>query len=60
MKRFILLLVVLAVLPHQSLAADAKPNLIFILVDDLRFDALACAGHPCTLRCCLQPPAQSS
>jgi len=27
-------------------AADARPNTVFILVDDLRFDALGCLGHP--------------
>src|SRR5436189_6296573 len=25
---------------------SAKPNIIFILVDDLRWDDLGCAGHP--------------
>ena len=29
------------------LAADTpKPNFVFILIDDLRFNALACTGHP--------------
>src|SRR5262245_9361465 len=27
-------------------AADEKPNIVFILVDDLRWDALGCTGHP--------------
>jgi arylsulfatase A-like enzyme len=26
--------------------ASARPNIIFILVDDLRWDALSCMGHP--------------
>src|SRR6266576_2619208 len=26
--------------------ASARPNIIFILVDDLRWDALSCLGHP--------------
>lgn len=29
-----------------SSAAPARPNIVFILVDDLRFDALGCTGHP--------------
>jgi arylsulfatase A-like enzyme len=31
--------------PSPVASAD-KPNVVFILVDDLRWDALACAGHP--------------
>lgn len=27
-------------------AANPRPNLVFILIDDLRFNALSCAGHP--------------
>ncbi len=27
-------------------AAAARPNIVFILVDDLRFDELGCTGHP--------------
>jgi len=27
-------------------AAAAKPNIVFILMDDLRWDELACLGHP--------------
>ncbi|HPD30835.1 MAG TPA: sulfatase [Phycisphaerae bacterium] len=27
-------------------AADGRPNFVFILVDDLRWDAMSCAGHP--------------
>src|SRR5678816_4953896 len=26
--------------------AAARPNIVFVLVDDLRFDALGCSGHP--------------
>jgi N-acetylglucosamine-6-sulfatase len=29
-----------------SPAAPVRPNIVFILVDDLRWDALSCAGHP--------------
>src|SRR6186997_2531042 len=27
-------------------AAEPRPNVLFILMDDLRFDDLACMGHP--------------
>ena len=27
-------------------ASDSRPNIVFILVDDLRWDELSCAGHP--------------
>jgi N-acetylglucosamine-6-sulfatase len=27
-------------------AQDARPNVLFILMDDLRFDELGCTGHP--------------
>ena len=26
--------------------APARPNIVFILVDDLRWDAFGCMGHP--------------
>src|SRR5215213_10203800 len=33
--------------PWASAAAPApRPNIVFILVDDLRWDALGCMGHP--------------
>ncbi len=37
-----------AIFPAASRAADApsRPNIVFILVDDLRFDDIACMGHP--------------
>lgn len=40
--------VFLAIFPAASRAADApsRPNIVFILVDDLRFDDIACMGHP--------------
>jgi len=47
MKRFApaLLLVVFAGLANVAVAAD-RPNIVFILVDDLRWDELGCTGHP--------------
>ena len=27
-------------------ASDSRPNIVFILTDDLRWDELGCAGHP--------------
>lgn len=48
------LLVAVAGLVRPLAAADdakppgsqARPNFVFVLVDDLRWDALSCAGHP--------------
>lgn len=37
--------VLLALMVTTSLAAQ-RPNVVFILVDDLRFDDLGCTGHP--------------
>jgi len=34
-----------SVMPALS-AASSKPSILFILVDDLRFDELGCSGHP--------------
>src|SRR5262245_26665304 len=36
---------VLAVLPAHA-EEKQRPNIVFILVDDLRWDALGCTGHP--------------
>jgi N-acetylglucosamine-6-sulfatase len=30
----------------STTAAENRPDVLFILIDDLRFDALSCAGHP--------------
>lgn len=32
--------------PRAFAASPSRPNVIFILVDDLRWDDLGCAGHP--------------
>ena len=38
----------LAVLPARAHASGtvARPNIVFILIDDLRWDDIGCAGHP--------------
>jgi arylsulfatase A-like enzyme len=30
----------------QSLAQQSRPNIVFILIDDLRWDELEITGHP--------------
>jgi N-acetylglucosamine-6-sulfatase len=35
-----------SILSKKSLATPARPNIIFILTDDHRWDALSCMGHP--------------
>lgn len=44
----ILSLLTLALLwaPPALHAGDSRPNVVFVLVDDLRWDALGCVGHP--------------
>jgi len=34
------------VAPHASPEGQARPNILFVLVDDLRWDELGCTGHP--------------
>jgi N-acetylglucosamine-6-sulfatase len=31
--------------PSSFAASDSRPNIVFVLVDDLRWDELSCAGH---------------
>jgi hypothetical protein len=51
-RRFFVLSLLLLVLPapafsqHRFLAQQSPPNIVFILVDDLRWDELSIAGHP--------------
>ncbi len=33
-------------LPKVSEAAEKRPNIVFILTDDQRFDSMSCTGHP--------------
>src|SRR6266545_7618390 len=35
-----------SVLTLPLAAAARRPNIVFVLVDDLRWDELACTGHP--------------
>ena len=39
-------LAALAAFPGVSIAADKQPNVLFILCDDIRWNAMSCAGHP--------------
>ncbi len=32
--------------PRAGSTSPARPNFVFILIDDLRFDSMSCAGHP--------------
>ncbi len=46
-KRTFLLIVLLALAPTAFAAGESRrPNLLFILTDDHRFDALGCTGNP--------------
>src|SRR6266542_2463136 len=45
-KRLVAPLLVASALSAPAADASARPNIIFILVDDLRWDALSCMGHP--------------
>ncbi|MFZ2639935.1 MAG: sulfatase [Verrucomicrobiia bacterium] len=44
---FLLVAVALLASIGISLAAEKRPNVLFVLCDDLRWDCLGCAGHPC-------------
>ena len=42
----VLLLSCLAVPSVETCAADAPPNIVFVMTDDQRWDQLGCTGHP--------------
>ena len=44
--RAFFLMCVLAIEPAARAETPPRPNVLFILCDDLRWDALGCAGHP--------------
>ena len=44
--RFLQFPVLIASMLFAGIASAAPPNIVFILTDDLRFDALSIAGHP--------------
>jgi N-acetylglucosamine-6-sulfatase len=46
MLRVGFLLVLLVSVPTVNAQQPPRPNLVFILMDDLRFDELGCTGHP--------------
>ncbi len=49
MKRLFFLCLLAAVIgsfPAEAAVPVARPNVLFILCDDLRADAMSCAGHP--------------
>src|SRR5262245_19361325 len=47
MRMLRILPLLLLSLTFRTIAADSsRPNIIFILVDDLRWDGLGCMGHP--------------
>ncbi|MEM8913774.1 MAG: sulfatase-like hydrolase/transferase, partial [Planctomycetota bacterium] len=49
MKRLVCVVLLIAtvatVFPDTSWAED-RPNVVFVLTDDQRADAMSCAGHP--------------
>ena len=44
---FACLAFVSACVAGEPAAGGGKPNVLFILCDDIRWDAMSCAGHPC-------------
>jgi N-acetylglucosamine-6-sulfatase len=46
MKSGVILLILLWTLVVHAAEPSSRPNIVFILIDDLRWDALGCTGHP--------------
>ena len=46
MPRWSIMLAAVLLLTASAEASPQKPNILFILADDQRFDLLGCAGHP--------------
>lgn len=46
LMRFAIVCFLLLISPLKLVAATNQPNVVFILVDDLRWNALGCMGHP--------------
>src|SRR6266540_4871772 len=44
--RLLLALPLLLTVAPAAYAGERRPNIVFILVDDLRYDGLGCTGHP--------------
>ena len=44
--RALLFTCALAISPAVKAETPPRPNVLFILCDDIRWDALSCAGHP--------------
>ncbi|MEM6470198.1 MAG: sulfatase [Planctomycetota bacterium] len=45
-RAFLLLALALVSLPTARISAADQPNIVVMLCDDIRWDALSCAGHP--------------
>jgi arylsulfatase A-like enzyme len=46
MKLLFRLLIVLGLTAGSLLAAESRPNILFIMVDEMRWNVMSCAGHP--------------
>ncbi len=46
MKKILIFVAALLFVSNLHAAKTSRPNIVFVLVDDLRWDALSCMGHP--------------